>query len=454
MNASRSATSAVCWVGARPWLPWPLAAWPWWTAPLPAQRLAALRIGVAFVLVLDVTFTYLPNLDDFFLGDGPCGEQVLGWNTQPPRWTWSLLRGLGNPVLLPLVLGGWLFSSIGLACQALTGEAGPRWGVAWLLTSLVLVGGSWSRAAQTEPPSGYFALVPAAMMILAGLAFAIDLGHRSGGGCLDRYRRWRVGGCAAAFGVLTGWGTAFDLGLADPSRWTAVLGPWQNHPALLRVAAGGWLLATCLLLFGWQTRAAALATWALSVSFANINPYIDNAGDVIRGIALFYLMLSPCGAVWSLDHWLTRRQAGDRAERAIVVAAWPVRLLFVQLVIIYFMNGVYKLQGVDWRGGESLYYVLCDVTLTRFAYQEFPVPVGLTRLATWAVLVWEVGFPLWVSLRWTRRLALAFGVVFHLAIFATLELGFFAPYILALYLPLLPWERLCRGSRPEKGGAT
>ena len=49
-----------------------------------------------------------------------------------------------------------------------------------------------------------------------------------------------------------------------------------------------------------------------------------------------------------------------------------------------------------------------------------------------------------VLLRWTREIFLAFGVAFHLGIFINMELGGFAPYVLCLYLPLLPWERFRR----------
>ena len=37
----------VRFVGVDPWLPWPLSAWRWWTEPVAAERLAALRIGLA-----------------------------------------------------------------------------------------------------------------------------------------------------------------------------------------------------------------------------------------------------------------------------------------------------------------------------------------------------------------------------------------------------------------------
>ena len=49
-------------VGVRPWLPGSLGRWDWLTAPVRAERLAALRVGVGLVLLLS-------SLVVFFLPD-------------------------------------------------------------------------------------------------------------------------------------------------------------------------------------------------------------------------------------------------------------------------------------------------------------------------------------------------------------------------------------------------
>jgi hypothetical protein len=326
-------------VGVSPWLPWPLSRCRWWTEPVRAERLAALRIGLALVLLLDLLGTYLPGLHVFYGRDSLSRPGLFDWNLKPPHWNWSLLRGVEDPAVF----------------------------------------------------------------------------------------------CAA-----------------------------------LAV----WVGATCLMLVGLGTRLSVVVVWLLSNSFASLNPYNDNAGDQVRGIILFYLMLCPCGAAWSLDRWLARRRG--QPVGPVYVAPAILRLLFLQMAVIYFCNGLAKVVGPDWRGGDSLYFVLNDLTLARWSYAQVPVPVALTRVLTWSVLVWEVGFPLWVSLpglgagvgrvlrlrprttvRVERQLgrvrvaALLFGVAFHLGILASLELGSFGPYMICLYLPLVPWERWA-GRRPPR----
>jgi hypothetical protein len=307
MSASLSHSATI--VGLKPWFPWPLSRWEWWTAPVAAERLAALRIGLAFVLLLDVLLTYLPMGSIFFGKDSFGSPAIFRNHFTFPSWEWSLLLNVESP---------------------------------WIIQASLII----------------------------------------------------------------------------------------------------WAFTVFLLLIGFWTRLAAIAVWLLSSSFANINGSIDNAGDLVRGIVLFYLMLCPCGAAWSVDAWIKRRKGYLTGQ--VLVYPWPIRLLFLQMIFIYFMNGIYKASGEAWLRGDSLYYVLCDLTLARWSYAQWPIPPALLRLASWIVMSWEVSFPLLVLWRPTRLLALWLGVAFHLGIGLSMELGGFPFYMLCLYLPLVPWENWTR----------
>src|SRR5262249_40384571 len=76
-------------VGLSPWLPWPLSARRWWPEPVRAERLAALRIGLAAVLLLDVLFSHLPHVHDFFGPNSLSGPEPDAWLAAAPRWYWS-----------------------------------------------------------------------------------------------------------------------------------------------------------------------------------------------------------------------------------------------------------------------------------------------------------------------------------------------------------------------------
>ena len=60
-------------------------------------------------------------------------------------------------------------------------------------------------------------------------------------------------------------------------------------------------LTAGLLLVGWQTRWVTVASWVLLTSLQSRNPIALNGGDAILRLLLFWSMLLPLGARWSLD---------------------------------------------------------------------------------------------------------------------------------------------------------
>ncbi len=446
-------------VGVEPWLPWPFSASRWWTAPVPAQRLAAVRIGLAAVLLFDVVSSYLPYVEVYF---GPRyfgNAHVVGWYQRPPRLSWSILQGVQSPLLSSLVLVSWLALTCWLGVEwwgrlsarkraEATGAPGASATALWLLAGVVAVLGIWSRALVANDKI----LLPLSAVPPWALA-SVWLGlHRWMGSTADHrpssLGRWVwLAWIVTSLLIMAGLWLWLTLdGSSDVPvylRW--ITQPWDQEPFLVWAAMWLWIGAIGLLLVGYRTGLSAAAAWILTVSFAGLNPHIDNAGDVVRGIILFHLMLSPCAAAWSVDAWLARQRGQVCGD--VFVHPWPLRLLFIQMIFIYFVNGIYKVVGEDWLSGDSMYYVLCDLTLTRFSIEQMPLPLWSLRLLSWSVLMWEVGFPLWVALRPTRVAALVFGALFHVGITLTMELGGFGPYMLVLYLPLLPWERFGRRSQ-------
>ena len=120
-------------------------------------------------------------------------------------------------------------------------------------------------------------------------------------------------------------------------------------------------------------------------------------------------MFAPAGAVWSLDAVLKRR----RDPSPVMIPPWSVRLMQIQLAVIYLFTGISKLSGGlvgnDWITGEAVYWVLNDLSLTRWPYHWLPIPMFVCRLLSWGTLAFELGFafvtvlpPRWVFVRRLR----------------------------------------------------
>jgi hypothetical protein len=113
--------------------------------------------------------------------------------------------------------------------------------------------------------------------------------------------------------------------------------------------------------------------------------------------------------------------------------------LGAQLTLSYFMSGWVKILNPDWRSGQALRQV--------FAFSAYPVSEGLRGWAqrpkvllamSWAVMLFEIAFPLTLASRPTLAVGLALAALFHLANACLFGLNRFFWTWLAVY-PALLW---------------
>lgn len=177
--------------------------------------------------------------------------------------------------------------------------------------------------------------------------------------------------------------------------------------------------------------AVALITSLMQVAW-NYLP-LSGADAALRAF-LFCLLWADCGAVWSLDAWLARRR-GDVVTAPLVAIA-PLRLIRFQVALVYLNAGLWKLMNPYWRDGTAVHYVLQSNVYRRFPF-DLPFPAATVTAFTYGTLFWEIAFAPMLLFNATRRIALALGVMLHLGMLMTIEIGPFHLVMLASYLAFL-----------------
>jgi len=212
---------------------------------------------------------------------------------------------------------------------------------------------------------------------------------------------------------------------------------WPGDTALL----AGWIVlmvASLVMIVGWHTKLATFLVFVMIMSFERRNPWIFNSGDGLIRILSLYLALSPCGAALSLDQ---RRRFGSFWS-AQDIKVWPLRLMQVQISIIYITTVIAKLHGDTWQNGSAVSYTLrLDdmLLLPSPAWMSTSPLIG--NAMTWGTLLVEFSLGVFVwNKRWRTKVLLA-GVFLHLTILLTMVVGFFSLAIFVLYLSFVPWER-------------
>ena len=222
---------------------------------------------------------------------------------------------------------------------------------------------------------------------------------------------------------------------AQRGLWTIY--EWFPSDAALVASWVLLLLASILLTVGLFTRLAALTVFVALISLQRRNPLVHNAGDVILRILALYLIVAPAGAALSLDRL---RRAGRTAFWEFPVRApIVVRLLQIQISIIYISTVWAKVRGQAWNDGTAVIYSLSLDDLSRFPVPSFILESALlANLATWSVLAIELGIGILVWNRTLRPYALLVGVAMHLGIDVGLRVGFFSYAMFVVYLSFLP----------------
>ncbi len=195
------------------------------------------------------------------------------------------------------------------------------------------------------------------------------------------------------------------------------------------------LAASLCLIVGFRTRLASVLVFVGVVSFEHRTPSIFNSGDGLLRNVLFFLMLAPAGASLSVDRL---RQARDRFWEFPSRAPWALRLIQIQISVVYISSVWLKLHGPDWRNGTAVSYAarLQD-------FQRFVLPHALTHsllfssVMTYCTLAIELMIGILVWNRAARPLVLGLGVSLHFGLGFDLRLGFFSEIMVASYLAFL-----------------
>jgi len=212
-----------------------------------------------------------------------------------------------------------------------------------------------------------------------------------------------------------------------PLLWT-LLRPLNSDPAVI-VCYVALLTAAVSLVARFQTRIAALVIFVVLTSFERRDVFVTNSGDEMIRIIALILVLAPAGAGKGVLGYARR-------------SPWALRLLQLQVSILYLSAVWAKARGVTWNDGTATSYALRLHDMARYQ-----VPHALSQselfanLMTYGTLAVEFSIGVLV---WNRRLrpyVLLAGIGLHLSIELTMRIGFFSWIVLVAYLAFVPPEQ-------------
>ena len=204
------------------------------------------------------------------------------------------------------------------------------------------------------------------------------------------------------------------------------LGAWARLPVLHGIGAV-YVLALLALTAGLATRAAAAVAWLTHLLLVTAMTSAVYGVDELAGIFLFYLVWVPSGESLSLDVRLERASAEPSPS-----ARLGLRVVQIHLCIVYLASGIHKALGHAWWNGEAVWRSLMLPELTQLDFSSLARHAWAARVAGWAVLLVEIGYPVLIWPRITRRAWVAAVVALHLGIAVFMGLHVFGALMVVL----------------------
>jgi hypothetical protein len=245
------------------------------------------------------------------------------------------------------------------------------------------------------------------------------------------------------FGAGSVWAEPIQGGAGEaPHYWPTELVAQMGSTVLLFYYLAVIVLAA-LWTLGWQTRIVGVLMLIGEVSLIERAPLVGDQGDNILRVGLVLLLLMQTDEYWSLAaRRRTRRGARDpwlplwltNGVHNIALAA-----LAFQVVVVYFSAGMAKARGDLWQHGTALYYPLQLQEFRPFpflndVFTHFGLAVGV---ATYVVLIVELGFVFALFNPASRRIAIAGVIVLHASIAVLMALPWFSLSMIAFVAVLV-----------------
>lgn len=214
----------------------------------------------------------------------------------------------------------------------------------------------------------------------------------------------------------------------------------HDSPQALRVWFWISVVVCTLAMIGVAPRFNLTLTYVSMFLFRERGPFVTFGADLVLHCIGLWLLFLDTGAAWSLR---ARRSVPGQAD----IALWPVRVIQLQVALIYLITGLAKLQTTPWQDGSAVYYALHVGDVMKAAPPRLLLDERWILVAmNYGTLAIELLVPFALLFyRPLRGYAVLACVVLHSSIDVLMSIRFFS---LAMYVGLLAftdedaWVRL------------
>lgn len=193
-----------------------------------------------------------------------------------------------------------------------------------------------------------------------------------------------------------------------------------------------YILALIFSAIGFYTRTSLVVALVCMVSFHQRNIWVLSSSELLMRLMTILLICSPCGHAFSVDSILGRKFSSFKQPREW--SPWAMRVMQIQLSVIYVWTAWHKLKGNTWIEGTALYYATRLESMKNFTVPFLLDWIPFLKAATWGTLIIEFALGTLIWFKEFRKPLIIIGIVFHLGIEYMMSIPYFEIIMILLLL--------------------
>lgn len=178
------------------------------------------------------------------------------------------------------------------------------------------------------------------------------------------------------------------------------------------------IIFAILFTLGYKEKIVGIINFIFVFSYIRQGFLVTDGGDNLTCLLLFYLLFARTSVYYSVD---SKKQKSKKKffnnDISNILHNFAVIACIVQVCIMYFVSGLYQVQGDKWANGTAIYYILqADVfsnpNISGLVTNNTYFMVVLTYLS----IIVKIAFPFMILNKKTKYIAVISIVGFHIGI--------------------------------------
>ena len=206
-----------------------------------------------------------------------------------------------------------------------------------------------------------------------------------------------------------------------------LLSPLKVSPvAVVYLVTAIYFLSLAGLVVGYKTKVMGILAWLTHLVLNTTGHFTAYGVETFTHISLFYCMVLPVGIAWSLDSLTNTSKLSPH------LVTLSIRMVQLHLCIMYLASGVEKAMGEQWWSGEAIWIALQQDQFSQVDTGWMSGIPLLPKILCWSTLIIEMGYPVGMLWKKTRKYWLIGIVSMHLFIAVFLGLHLFGGLMILL----------------------